>query len=121
MANHQVKAIGYDPFNAAMLVDELNASRLPIVKIHQGLMSLSPAAKETERLITEGLIKHTGHPFVNWLFENCAVYTDVNNNIKVRKGEDQNSKVDSMIALIMTVSMASGALSDNTQKFQLFV
>ena len=65
---------------------------------------LSAPSKATEELIMQKAIHHDGNPFVGWQLENCEVYKDVNDNIKVRKNEaDPSAKVDGIIALIMAV------------------
>jgi phage terminase large subunit-like protein len=99
-----VKAVNYDPYNAAALVSNLYAEGLPVVKVGQGMAVLSNPSKATEQLILKKAIKHDGNPFVGWQLGNCEVYTDVNGNVKVRKNEaDPSAKVDGIIALIMAV------------------
>ena len=97
-----------DPYNATQMVNNLEDQRLPVLMVRQGIAQLSPAAKETEIWITEGKISHDGNPFISWQLGNCAVYVDLNENIKVRKGDDESLKIDSIIALIMAVSAAAG-------------
>ena len=109
-SKYRLKAVGYDKFNANLLVNELEDNRLPCIEIGQNITALSPAAKEAERLIVNGLIKHEKDPFIDWQLENCTIYTDANENIKVRKGDDETLKIDAIIALIMAVSMAAGEL-----------
>ena len=102
--NQKVKEIGYDPYNAAGLVANLYGDGLPVKKIGQGMAMLSNPSKATEQLIMKKSIKHDGNPFVGWQLSNCEVYTDVNNNIKVRKNEaDPSAKVDGIITLIMAI------------------
>ena len=102
--NQKVKEIGYDPYNAAGLVANLYGDGLPVKKIGQGMAMLSNPSKAAEQLIMKKGIKHDGNPFVGWQLSNCEVYTDVNNNIKVRKNEaDPSAKVDGIITLIMAI------------------
>jgi phage terminase large subunit-like protein len=101
---YAVKAVNYDPYNAAALVSNLYAEGLPVVKVGQGMAVLSNPSKATEQLILKKAIKHDGNPFLGWQLGNCEVYTDVNGNVKVRKNEaDPSAKVDGIIALIMAV------------------
>lgn len=101
---HNVKEIGYDPYNAAALVANLFGSGLPVKKVGQGMAVLSNPSKTAEQLILKKAIKHDGNPFVGWQLSNCEVYTDVNGNVKVRKNEaDPSAKVDGIIALIMAL------------------
>lgn len=101
---HNIKEIGYDPYNAAALVANLYADGLPVKKVGQGMAVLSNPSKTAEQLILKHAIGHDGNPFVGWQLGNCEVYTDVNGNVKVRKNEaDPSAKVDGIIALIMAL------------------
>lgn len=101
---HNIKEIGYDPYNAAALVANLYADGLPVKKVGQGMAVLSNPSKTAEQLILKHGIGHDGNAFVGWQLGNCEVYTDVNGNVKVRKNEaDPSAKVDGIIALIMAL------------------
>jgi phage terminase large subunit-like protein len=101
---HDVKEIGFDPYNAAALVANLYGQGLPVKKVGQSMAVLSNPSKTAEQLIQKKCIKHDGNPFVGWQLGNCEVYTDVNGNVKVRKNEtDPSAKVDGIIALIMAL------------------
>lgn len=101
---HNVKEIGYDPYNAASLVANLYAEGLPVKKVGQGMAVLSNPSKTAEQLILKKGILHDGNPFVGWQLANAEVYTDVNGNVKVRKNEaDTSAKVDGIIAMIMAL------------------
>jgi phage terminase large subunit-like protein len=101
---HNIKEIGYDPYNAAALVANLYADGLPVKKVGQGMAVLSNPSKTAEQLILKKAIGHDGNPFVGWQLGNCEVYTDVNGNVKVRKNEaDPSAKVDGIIAMIMAL------------------
>jgi len=101
---HDVKEIGYDPYNSAALVANLYAEGLPVKKVGQGMAVLSNPSKTTEQLILKHAIKHDGNPFIGWQLQNCEVYVDVNANVKIRKNEsDPAAKVDGIIAMIMAL------------------
>ena len=101
---HNVKEIGYDPYNAASLVANLYSEGLPVKKVGQGMAVLSNPSKTAEQLILKKGIMHNGNPFVGWQLANAEVYTDVNGNVKVRKNEaDTSAKVDGIIAMIMAL------------------
>jgi phage terminase large subunit-like protein len=101
---YQVKEIAYDNYNAASLVARLYEDGLPVKKCGQSMAVLSNPSKQVEKLILGKQIRHDGNPFLGWQLANCEVYTDVNNNIKIRKNEaDKAAKVDGIIALIMAM------------------
>ena len=107
---NNLEAVAYDPYNSTQLVTNLTESKINLLKVGQSIGHLSPAAKQTEAFIISGLIKHLNDPFILWQLENCTVYRDLNENIKVRKGDDNTLKIDAIIALIMAVSLAAGHL-----------
>ena len=101
---HEIKEIGYDNYNAAQVVALLTERGLNMKKVSQGMATLNNPSKEVERLIFSKSIKHKKDPFVTWQLGNCEVYTDVNNNIKVRKNEaDPSAKVDGIISMIIAM------------------
>jgi phage terminase large subunit-like protein len=87
-----------------------------MVRMDQSMKALSPASKEVEILVKTAKIKHKNQPFIDWCISNCEVFTDVNENIKIRKGEDPALKIDPVVALIMAVgrACANGALETPT-------
>ena len=110
-SKHKLKMIGYDQWNANILVNELEDMKLPTTDIGQNMKSLSAASKEAERLIIEQKIVHEGNPFIDWQLECCISHSDVNGNIKVKKEDaDKSAKIDAIIAMIMCMSMAAGKL-----------
>ena len=70
---NRLKMIGYDKYNANLLVNDLEDPRLPTLDIAQNITALSPAAKETERLIAEELIRHNNNQFISWQLENLSL------------------------------------------------
>ena len=103
-ADHTVRSVCCDPHNATHLVNDLEASGTPVMMVRQNITTLSPAAKQTEKMITDGVMRHEGNDFISWQLENAGCYTDVNENIKIRKGDDPALKIDSIIALILAVA-----------------
>lgn len=106
------KVVAYDPYNAPQLVTNLEDLGINMLEVKQSISHLSPAAKETESLICSDKIKHLDDPFITWQLENCVRYVDINENVKVRKGDDNTQKIDAIIALIMAVSLAAGKLEE---------
>ena len=103
-----LKEIGYDPYSAMQLMTELLDEGLPVVAVPQGFRQLSPASKDTEVHIVKGEILHTGDPFLQWQFDNCTAYRDINDNMKIRKEEDKSPmKIDALVALIIGINRAS--------------
>ena len=104
---YKITDIGYDSHGAAsFMMGSLYQDSYPTTAVSQGMVDMSPASKELENHIFSGRITHNGDVFTSWQIGNTVIYTDVNGNIKPRKGDDHYNKVDSTIALIMALSVA---------------
>ena len=107
VADKNLIEIAYDPWSSTKFITELYAEGAPCVEVNQSMKSLSPASKEVEIHIRKGEILHLDDPFLEWQFNNCTQYTDVNGNIKIRKGDDFSLKIDAIVAMILAVSRAN--------------
>lgn len=103
---YDLKECAYDTWSAINLTARLADAGLEMVRFDQSMRSMSPASKEVEMLIRSGKLKHLNNPFLMWMILNCEVFTDVNGNIKVRKGADTALKIDAIVAMIMAAGRA---------------
>jgi phage terminase large subunit-like protein len=115
-----LKEIAFDSWSAVHLTSRLTEAGLPMVRYDQSMKAMSPASKEAEVIIRNRAISHLGDPFFGWCFNNCEIYTDANENIKVRKGADPSLKVDPVIAMIMAVGRAI-LQQEKTKKFSFYM
>jgi phage terminase large subunit-like protein len=107
---YDVQSIGFDPFNATQLTNSALESDLPMVKVRQGFLTMSPPLKEVQRLLKLGTrslprIEHGGNPVVRWAMDNLAVRTDPAGNVKPDK-ENAGDKIDPVSALATAMSEA---------------
>jgi phage terminase large subunit-like protein len=107
-----VTSIGYDRWNATQIVNDLVAEELPMVKVGQGVFSMSPALKEIQRLVLLGkrgapMLNHGNNPIMRWMVDNLAVATDPSGNVKPDKATS-GDKIDGVSALANAVSEALG-------------
>lgn len=105
-----VASLGYDPWNATQLTNDLATDECPLVKVRQGLMTLSPPLKELQRLVLAGtedrpLLRHGGNPAVRWMVDNLAVSSDPAGNVKPDKATSAD-KIDAVSALVIAMSEA---------------
>src|SRR5690606_27596523 len=103
---YEIVELAYDPWNASKLAVELFGDGVPMVEFRQGYASMSPAAKEFERLVTAGLLRHGGHPVLRWMANNVTIRQDPAGNIKPDK-ERSREKIDGIVAAIMAIGRAS--------------
>ncbi|MFV8127532.1 terminase large subunit [Streptomyces syringium] len=99
----KVKSVGYDPWNASQLTNDLISERAPMVKVRQGFATMSPVMKEIQRLVLGGTpeepaLRHGGHPVARWCVDNLAVAMDPAGNVKPDKA-NSGDKIDGVSAL----------------------
>jgi phage terminase large subunit-like protein len=105
-----VRSIGYDPWNASQLTNDLVGDEAPMVKVRQGYATLSPPTKELQRLLLAGteerpLLRHGGNAAMRWMIDNVAVATDASGNVKPDKATSAE-KIDGVSALVDALSEA---------------
>jgi phage terminase large subunit-like protein len=107
VSDKNLNAICWDSWNAQMLLQQLEKEGLPLLTIGQGYGYLSAPTKSLEIAIRNNQVKHTNSSFIEWQFNNCEIYSDNNENIKISKKSNTHSKkVDSLVALVMGFSQA---------------
>ncbi|MFI7249801.1 terminase large subunit [Micromonospora chalcea] len=107
-----VRSLGFDPWNAVPLTNNLAQAEAPLVKVRQGLQTLSPPLKEVQRLLLAGteerpLLRHGGNEAVRWQIDNLSVHTDPSGNVKPDKARSAE-KIDAASALVTAMSEAMG-------------
>lgn len=105
-----VQSIGFDPYNATQLTNNLTAAGAPMIKTRQGFITLSPPTKEVGRLVALGrrdtpMLEHGGNPVARWAVDNLAVTRDAADNVKPDK-EHSGDKIDPFSALATAMSEA---------------
>jgi phage terminase large subunit-like protein len=105
-----VRSLGYDPWNASQLTNDLMEDGAPMVKVRQGFATMSPPTKELQRLLLAGsaekpLLRHGGNPCVRWQVDNFAVAMDPAGNVKPAK-DRAGDKIDAVASLITALSEA---------------
>lgn len=100
--DYNLREVAFDPYGATQLTSNMLDHGLPMVKMSQSIMSMSDPAKELEKAIKSGTLCPGDDPVMAWAISNCVIYVDPNDNIKVKK-ENENQKIDPVIALIMAL------------------
>lgn len=103
---YTIKDIGFDRWEAAHVVNELNNARIDVVAFGQGYRDMSAPTKELERLVLKQQLNHLGHPVLRWNMGNVAAETDPAGNIKLSKSKSFE-KIDGVIALVMAIGRAT--------------
>jgi phage terminase large subunit-like protein len=106
-----------DRWNSTSTVTRLQEAGLDVVTMGQGYASLSPAMKETERLILARQIAHDGNPIMRWNLGNIAVVADPAGNIKPDRARSKD-KVDGVLGLIMSIGVAAASPSGSVYEMR---
>lgn len=102
----KVAEIAYHRWGMAQLATDLQEEKLTVVPISQTMSGLSPGTKELERLLFERKYRHGAHPVARWMFDNMAVRTDTNENLKPdRDASDGN--ITGLVAAVMALGRAA--------------
>ena len=109
---YDVQEIGYDSWNAAKLVTDMQAAPdYPVpsdmfVEIRQGVRSMGEPSKHFERLVFSGVFDHGGHPVLRWMAGNVVIHFDRNLNFMPAKDRSRE-KIDGIVACVMAVGLAT--------------
>lgn len=121
-----VQELGYDPWHADQLVNNLISAGAPMITFRQGFASMAAPTRDLQRLIRIGaktddegrpvkpMIRHGGNPLMRWEVDNFAVAMDPAGNVKPDK-KNAGDKIDGVVALIMALARATAAKETETQ------
>jgi len=118
-ARYDVQGIGFDPWNAGHIEQDLAAAGLQVIEIPQTLQQMSAPAKDFEADVLDGLVDAGGDPLMFWCISNVVVQRDGKDNIYPVKKKSRG-RIDPVIAAIMGRKLASAAPPAEKQ-YQLIV
>lgn len=104
----RVTDAAFDPWQAAQIMQRLQAEGLPVLEYRQTVQNMSAPMKELEALVLSGRFHHDGDPVLAWMVSNVVCHTDAKGNVYPRKEQPQN-KIDGVVALIMALGRALAA------------
>lgn len=122
LAAFQVQGVGFDRWNSSQLVIDLETEGAPMVKVGQGVQSMSAPLKELERLVKSGtpqvpLLRHGGNPVLRWMADNLRVHMDATGNIKPDKARSME-KIDGISAATTAMALAMPAEPRGTSIYE---
>ena len=108
----RIQEIGYDPWNATGLVNDLMEDGANMVEVRQGYASMTGPSKELEKLVTSRNLFHGGNPVLTWCAANVVVQQDPAGNLKPAK-DKSTERIDGIVALVIALSRAIGGEGDS--------
>lgn len=98
-----LEQVGYDPWQATQLAQEMEAEGLTMVEVRQTVQNMSEPMKELEKLVLQKRLAHGNCPALTWMVSNVVAKIDAKDNIYPNK-ERPESKIDGVIGVIMALS-----------------
>jgi len=120
---YDIRRLGFDPWNAQHLVNQLESDGIHTVKVPQTITGLNQATKALERLVLDGRLAHGDNPLLTWSASSVAVWEDGNGNIKPSR-RASGGRIDPIVALIIALTCAleegsGGSIYDELDTIQL--
>jgi len=101
-AELEIERLSFDRWGSKQILQHLRDGGLSVAELGQGFAGISPAMKETEKIIAEGRLRTGGNPVLRYAFENLAVETDAAGNIKPNRAKS-SGHIDPAAAVVMAV------------------
>jgi phage terminase large subunit-like protein len=85
------------------------------VAFPQTLMAFTGPAKEFERRVSAGLVRHPKNPVMTWQVGHCEVWADRNRNVRPVKSAPHSGKsVDGVVGAVMTFAAVVKPAEEHT-------
>ena len=94
-----LKELGFDPWNASKLAQELDEDGVRIVPMRAGFKDQSEATQDLGALVTGRKLTHGGHPILRWNAANMVVRQNGDGNLAPDKSKI-TERIDGISALI---------------------
>jgi phage terminase large subunit-like protein len=111
-----VLELGYDPFQATMLITELMNEGVPVVELRPTVLNFSEPMKTLDGLIRASQIRHDGDPVQTWMISNVVAKADKKDNVYPNKARPEN-KIDGVVALLMALNRSLNGAEQNISAF----
>jgi phage terminase large subunit-like protein len=100
----RVQAIGFDPWNAQGLANDMAKERAPMIEVPQTVRSLSEPMKTLQAMVRARKIAHGSCPVLAWMASNLVGHLDNKDNAFPRK-ERQENKIDGIVGLLIAMML----------------
>jgi len=107
----ELERLSFDRWGSKQILQHLRDGELDVAEVGQGFAGISPAMKETEKLIAEGRLWCGANPLLRYAFESLAVEMDAAGNIKPNRAKS-TGHIDPAVAVVMAVDGYARATSE---------
>lgn len=98
-----IHEIAFDRWNSSMLINELTREGFTCVPVPQTAGAMNPPARELERIVAEGGLRHGNHAVLRWCASNTSVEMNANGEVRPTRSKSRE-KIDLIVALLMAMS-----------------
>jgi phage terminase large subunit-like protein len=100
---YRIDELGFDRWNASMLVNQLLDDGINCVPVSQGASSMTAPARELERVLAAGKLRHGNHPVLRWCAANVVVEQNAAGEIRPAKHRS-TERIDLISATLIALS-----------------
>lgn len=100
---YKVKMVGYDPYNAQNVGNDLEAAGLNVVRVPQSYLNLSTPTRMYEKFVTSKSLKHDGNPVLSWAMSNVVTEQDFAGNARPSKRKS-TERIDPVVAAVVALA-----------------
>lgn len=116
-----VQAVGFDPYQAHHLAQQMQAEGAPMIEYPMQTRTLSPPMREMEAAIVAKKRVHPGNLMFDWMASNVTAKEDGRGNVYPRKPHGQDHlKIDGITAALMAEGLSMSEAAEEP-KFQMLV
>lgn len=102
-----VQAVGFDPYQAHHLAQQMQAEGAPMIEYPMQTRTLSPPMREMEAAVVARKRIHPGNPMFDWMASNVTAKEDGRGNVYPRKPHGQDHlKIDGITAALMAEGLS---------------
>jgi phage terminase large subunit-like protein len=107
VAEFNIQEVTFDPHDVTQMIthikDAMGEDR--VIAMPQTLAQMSPGAKELEKRVSEGSLRHGGHQVMRWMASNTTIRHGPGQTIKPDK-DHSPEKIDGITATVMVLRRA---------------
>jgi phage terminase large subunit-like protein len=100
---YRIEELGFDRWNASMLVNQLLADGINCVPVSQVASAMNAPARELERTVANGKLRHGDHPVLRWCAGNVCAEQNAAGEIRPAKHRS-TERIDLISATLMALS-----------------
>lgn len=103
---YKVQEIGFDPYNATQLEQNLTKNGHKMILIRQGFGTLHAPTKMLDSNVVAGTVRHGDNPVAAWMASNVVYRRDTINGSMMPHKEKSAGKIDGIAAAVMATGRA---------------